>query len=221
LHHKNVQAFKKQKNSLEDQRLSYLIRLKSTKMEITHYYNLTFREVRKGLIVYVDDFKGLDKDLLTEGNTITDWPSDATLYVKGKNPTDYLFYPLSPWFTVSKKAQAALEKANIDEIQFLPVHVVHKSGIEIPGYAIVNVLTVIAALDYEHTAWMTPDRENVTYPQLNILEEALQRIKIEESEIFRLVELKTQVYVSKYFKECLERKNASVGFGFMPIPAYG
>jgi len=189
-------------------------------MEISHYYNLTFSEVRGGLIVYQDDFKGVNKDLLTEGAPITDWPSDAILYVKGKKPTDYLFYPLSPWFTISKKAQIALEEENIEGIQFLPIHVVHKSGIEIPGYAIVNVLTVVAALDYEHTAWMTPDRERVTYPQLNILEEALQRKKIEGFDIFRLVELKTQVYVSKYFKECLDRKNATVGFGFMPVPAY-
>lgn len=189
-------------------------------MEITKLYNLTFSEVHGGLIVYKGDFKGFNKDLLTEGAPITDWPPDVTLYVKGKNPTDYLFYPLSPWFTISKKAQIALEEANIEGIQFLPIHVLHKSGIEIPGYAIVNVLTVVAALDYEHTDWMTPDRERVPYPQLNILEEALQRKKIDGLEIFRLAELKTQVYVSKYFKECLERKKATVGFGFIPVSTY-
>lgn len=190
-------------------------------MEITQYYNLTFLEVSKGLIVYQDDFKGFDRDLLTEGTLISDWPSDVTLYVKGRNPTDYLFYPLAPWITISKKAQVALKEGNIEEIQFLPVQVVHKSGIEIPGYSIVNVLKIVSALDYEHTIWMTPEREHVTYPQLNILEEALDWKKIEGLEIFRLVESKTEIYVSKYFKECLERKNATVGFGFMPIPAYG
>lgn len=152
----------------------------SSKMEITQYYNLSFSEVRGGLIVYQDDLKGVKKDLLTEGALIMDWPSDATLYVKGKNPTDYLFYPLSPWFTISKRAQNELEEANIEGIQFLPIHVVHESGIEIPGYAIINVLMVVSALDYEHTVWMTPDRERVTYPQLNILEEALQRKKLRD-----------------------------------------
>jgi hypothetical protein len=192
----------------------------SVLMEITQYYNLTFREVHGGLIVYKDDLKGVNKGLLTDGAPIMDWPSDATLYVKGKNPTDYLFYPLSPWFTISKKAQAALEEANIKGIQLLPVHVVHKSGIEIPGYAIVNVLTVVSALDYKNTVWMTPERENVTYPQLNIFKGALQMDKIERFDVFRLVELITQVYVSKCFKECLERKNATLGFGFLPIPVY-
>jgi len=38
----------------------------------------------------------------------------------------------------------------------------------------------VSALDYEHTVWMTPDRERVTYPQLNILEEALQRKKLRD-----------------------------------------
>lgn len=189
-------------------------------MKITQYYNLTFSEVRGGLIVYQADFKGVNKDSLTKGAPITDWSSDATLLVNGKNPTDYLFYPLSPWFTISKKAQIALEEANIEGIQFLPVHVIHKSGIEIPGYAIVNVLTIIEALDYEHTSWLTPDREQVTYPQLNILEEALQRKKIEGLEIFRLVELRTEIYISNIFKECLERKKATIGFGFMPVAAY-
>jgi hypothetical protein len=39
--------------------------------------------------------------------------------VKGKNPTGYLFYPLSPWFTISKKAQAAKEEGNIKGIQYM------------------------------------------------------------------------------------------------------
>lgn len=192
----------------------------SAKMGMSEYYNVTFSDVAGGLIVYQDDFKGVNKDLLTEGTLLTYWPSDAILYVKGKNPTDYLFYPLSPWFTISKKAQIALEEANIEGMQFLPVHVMHKSGIEIPGYAIVNVLTVVKALDYDHTSWMAPEREHVTYPQLNIMEEVLQRKKIEGFEIFRLVELRTQIYVSEYFKESLERKKATIGFGFMPVSAF-
>jgi len=189
-------------------------------MKISSYYSLTFNEVHEGLIVYQDDFKGIDKDLLSEGVPITDWSSGASLYVNGKNPTDFLFYPLAPWFTISKKAREVLEEAHIGGIQFLPIHVFHKSGIEIPGYVIVNVLTVVAALDYEHTTWLTREREHIPYPQLNIFEEALQRKKIEGLDIFRLVELKTQIYISQYFKECLERKNVAIGFGFMPVSAY-
>lgn len=188
-------------------------------MVATQYYNLTFREVEESIIVYQDDFRGFDQNLLAKGIPITDWPSDVSLYVKGKNPTDYLFYPLASWFTISKIARIALEEAHIGGLQFLPVHVFHKSGIELPGYVIVNVKIVVSALDYEHTIWLTPEREHVIYPQLNLFKEALSRKNINGLDIFRLSELKTQIYVSNYFKECLERKNASTGFGFMPISA--
>lgn len=67
---------------------------------------------------------------------------------------------------------------------------------------------------------MTTDREHVQYPQLNILKEALQKDKIEKFDIFRLFELKTQIYVSETFKNCLEQHNASLGFSFMPVSAY-
>jgi hypothetical protein len=189
-------------------------------MMTARYYNLTFSEVQGGLIVYRVDFKGFDKDLLTEGTLVHNWSSDITLYVKGKNPTDYLFNPLSPWFIISKRAQMAVDHLNVVGIQFLPVHVFHTSGVEIPGYAIGNVLTIVEALDYEHTVWMTPDREHVTYPQLNVLEEALQKKKVASFDIFRLAELRTQIYVSEHFRESLERRRATIGFGFKPVWAY-
>lgn len=189
-------------------------------MQDIHYYKLTFREIPGGLIVYQDDFKDMDKGILTEGTPIINWPYDVTLYVKGKIPTDYLFSPLSSWFILSNRAQRAIEEANIKGIQILPVHIKHKSGIELPGYAIINVLTVLAALDYEHTSWVTPAREHVSYPQLNILEEALQLRKIKGFDIFRLAEQKTNIYVSQYFKESLERKNATIGLCFIPISIF-
>lgn len=189
-------------------------------MASKYYYNLFFKEVRDGLIAYRDDFKGINRDVFLEGMFISNWPSNATLFVHGKNPTDYLFYPLASWFTVSSKVKEALEAERIGGIQFLPVRVEHRSGITIPGYSILHVLTVIPALDYEHTEWMTTDREHVQYPQLNILKEALQKDKIEKFDIFRLFELKTQIYVSETFKNCLEQHNASLGFSFMPVSAY-
>jgi hypothetical protein len=185
-----------------------------------NYYNLSFKEVQDGLIICHEDFKGINREVLLEGTFISYWPSNVTLFVQGKNPTDYLFYPLAPWFTVSRRVKEVLEAENIGGIQFLPVQVEHRSGIFIPGYSILNVCNLIPALDYEHTEWITTDHEHVQYPQLNIWKVALQMKLLEKIDIFRLAELRTEIYVSETFKNCLEQNKASLGFSFLHVPTY-
>lgn len=186
----------------------------------TIYYQLFFQEVGDAIIAHRYDFKGFDNDVLSEGQLIENWPVDATIVVKGKNPTDNLFCPLKPWFVVSKKVTNVMREMNIQGIQLLPVRILHMSGIEIPEYSILNVLVMINGLHYEKTTWLTPSKWNVKYPELDILKEALKEETVKGKDIFRITENKTSVYISKFLKERLQKRGAVIGFKFLPVKAY-
>lgn len=191
-------------------------KIKDPVMKKKQFYELSFQEVEDGLVAHRDDLQEAEKDSLLQGILLSDWPS-GTLFVEGKHPTDYLFYPLRAWHTVSKRVKTALESSAIRNIQFLPIRVEHRSGIVIPGYCIMNILSVVPALSYAHTEWVTPERENVPYPQLNIWKVALQKDKVQGLDVFRLAETKAQVFVSEDFKHSLERNNFVVGIKFIPV----
>lgn len=182
-------------------------------------YQVTFEEVEKALIAMKYDFQGFDDYALSEGEPINGWPINGEITVKGKNPTDYLFCPLKPWLLVSKKVRTILEEQSIQGVQFLPVNVIHKSGIEIPGYSIINILQMVEGLDYENSTWVTSEKWNVEYPQLNLWKIALRHEVVQNLDIFRIVESKTQIFISTRLKECLQ-KSGVLGFKFLPIQAY-
>lgn len=190
-------------------------------MSQSEYYKVWFSEEDpEGLIAYQQALGDVDEYALSKGMWIEDWPLNVTLYVKGKHPQDYLFSAVNNWMLVSKRVQQVFEACDIQGVQFLPVRIVHKSGVEIPGYAALNVLNVIPALDREHTVWLTPDRDEVEYPALNIVKVALNRSAIGGADIFRLQERPIQVIISRRLKECLERAGTTTGFRFIPVPVY-
>lgn len=188
-----------------------------------NYYKVWFSEEEpEGLIAYEQDLKGMNEYTLSKGVRINDWPSNVTLHVEGKHPEDRLFSAVNDWIIVSKRVQQVFEAYDIQGVQFLPVRIVHKSGVEIPGYAVLNVLNVIPALDREHTVWVTPEKDKAEYPQLNILKVALSKSAIGDANIFRLQveEPTTRVFISRRLKACLEQASATSGFRFIPVAAY-
>jgi hypothetical protein len=189
-------------------------------MKEKKYYNLTFKEVKEAMIAYDHNLFDLDMNIFYSGEPITNWSDNVTIYVEGKKSIDYIFYPMSPMLPVSKKVQQTLISANIEGIQFLPIRVENKNGCEILDYAILHVVDIIPALDYVHTVWVTDEKEKAQYPEMNIWEEALQLNSIIGKDIFRLAEMKTEIYVSQNFVNCLKKNNATLGFEFVKIGAY-
>ncbi len=189
-------------------------------MSDTHYYILTFSEVKGALIAQDYDFRGFNDDVLSEGQYIQSWPLGVQITVSGKEPPDNLFCPLKPWHLISKKVKNVFEKYDIKGVQFLQPKIVHQSGIEIPDYYILNVLEMVDGLDLEHTTWMTDQKWNVEYPQLNIFKIALKQSLVTNKDIFRILPSKVEVIVSERLKTTLEGENADMGFKFLPIMAY-
>jgi len=184
-------------------------------MKPNNFYDLFFKEVPRAVIGVRDNLTDFDQELFVIGQSISDWPLDATLIVEGYELTDYLFYPLSSWITVSEKVQRALMRSNLQGVQFLPLRVEHVSGASLPGYSVLNVLEVCSALDVEHTEWLTPEREKSQYPELNIWEIALDSQKLRGKHIFRLAEVRSQVFVSEVFVQSLRTEKATKGFSFI------
>lgn len=184
-------------------------------MKPNNFYNIFFKEVPRAVIGVRDNLTDFDPELLVSGRSLSDWPSDATLIVEGYELTDYLFYPLSPWITVSEKVQLAIRRSNLQGVQFLPLRVEHVSGASLPGYSVLNVLEVRSALDVGHTEWLTPEREKSQYPELNIWKIALDSQKLRGTHIFRLAEVRTEVFVSEVFVQSLRTEKATKGFNFI------
>lgn len=182
------------------------------------YYRLWFSEdILDPIILYRKDLRGINEYLVFDGLWVEDWPQNVTLGAEGKNPKDYLTGAGNNWIIVSRRVQQVFAKFNIQGVQFLPVSVEHQSGIQLPGYALLKVLKIISALDVENTVWLRPEREQVNYPNLNIVKVALSRSAIQGLDIFRLKEEVVGVYVSKHLVECLTEVNATSGFRFDPV----
>jgi hypothetical protein len=184
------------------------------------FYQVTFMEVKEALIAIKYNFQGFDDDVLSEGQPIHNWPLNSEIMVKGQNPTESLFCPLKPWLLVSRKVRTTLEEYAFQGIQFLPIRVLHQSGIEIPGYSIINILEMVEGLDYENSTWLTSEKWNVEYPQLDILEIAIRKEAVINKDIFRIKEMKTQIFVSNHLKRCLKKNGAITGFKFLPVITY-
>jgi hypothetical protein len=189
-------------------------------MSDTHYYILTFSEVKGALIAQDYDFHGFNDEVLSEGQYVQNWPLGIQITVSGKKPLDNLFCPLKPWHLVSQMVKNVCEKHDIVGVQFLQLKIVHQSGVEIPGYYILNVVEIVNGLDFEHTTWMTDQKWDVEYPQLNIFKIALKKSLVTNKDIFRILPSKVEVIVSKRLKTILEEENADMGFKFLPITAY-
>lgn len=184
------------------------------------YYILTFSEVKGALIAQNYDFRGFSDDILSEGQFVHIWPLGVQITVSGKNPPDNLFCPLKPWHLVSEKVKKVFEKHDIENVQFLQPKILHHSGVEIPGYYILNITEMIDGLDFEHTSWLTDQKWDVEYPQLNILKIALKQSTVARRDIFRILPSKVEVIISQRLKSILEGEKADVGFKFLPIIAY-
>jgi hypothetical protein len=188
-------------------------------MHQAEWYELTFKEVKGAFIARNYDFQGFNEDTLSESQYISTWPLNVRILVKGKNPVDNLFCPLKPWLLVSKKVRKIFEDNMIQGIQFLPVIIELQNGFELPGYSILNIIRLISGLDYEHTTWLTDQKWNVEYPQLDIFEIALTQTLVDGNDIFRIKQSQTEVFISKRVKSLLVAEKVS-GFTFIPIKSY-
>ncbi|MCX7428768.1 MAG: hypothetical protein NTW96_24470 [Planctomycetia bacterium] len=160
-----------------------------------------------------DDLCGRNDYDLKIGKLIRGWDPKSRLFSTRRKydgvPDDVLSECLDiPTF--SRRLRDALKKASVGtgDIQYLPVHVFKSTGEEIEGYAFANVLTRIAALDYDATDYgpMPPEESDIDpetgKPRVQFLwRAALIGSRLEGHDIIRLREFFPSVFVSERFAE--------------------
>lgn len=191
----------------------------------TYYYEVGVDESDPLAIICVEkDDQGVDVYQFNKGKWIEDWPEDVTFYVEGSHPEDYLVGGLQ-WKIVSERVrQVVKEWCDADEVQFLPVKVLHKETMEeIRLYWALNVVKVIEALDWERTRWLHPEKkEEDEHPILDIVKPALRWEFLEGVDLFRL-KVKDDIgslFISPRLEQYLERAGATRGIKFFPVPVY-
>ncbi|NTV36683.1 MAG: hypothetical protein HGA53_06990 [Anaerolineaceae bacterium] len=151
------------------------------------------------------------------------WPEDVLVFVSGTKPVDLLL--CTPYLEiVSERAMKIIKELAPDEVEFLPVRVFHEDGKPYVAmkYWGINVLSILDALDWEHTTWTEPIPPNKDDPlaALSIIKPCLFADKVENHHFFRLI-VTSRVYSSKYvsreLKRRLEKEKYVVGIEFGPI----
>jgi len=171
----------------------------------------------------LDDLKGFDDWHLTCGETISNWNDQAWIQCTNPeydgNPDDVLANHLGvPIY--SSRLRQALEWGGIAGIQYLPIHVLHRDGSEIPGYRVANFLNKVKALDLERSQYtLNPDDYFIPERRGQIFtldEVVLKRDPLAGLDIIRLEEYFTFEAASERFKEAFEAARCT-GYSFRKL----
>ncbi|MBI9050052.1 MAG: hypothetical protein JEZ00_11570 [Anaerolineaceae bacterium] len=160
--------------------------------------------------------------LLSEQRRLNkDWVDDATIWVNGHIPVDYL--TCSNYIEVlSSKAKDIIEEFAKDEVEFLPITVklVLKSDIQY-RYWVIHVLNYIEPLDWENTIWSKkPDSKKDSLAYLSIIKPVFYSDNVENSNFFKInIVGKTRhsIYLSEIIKTKLIREKCNLGMDFGKI----
>lgn len=157
------------------------------------------------------------------GSIMKDWPDGVSIYVSGSKPVDLLL--CSPYIDiVSDRARQIFQELAPGEIEFLPVQVYQTNGrpFEAMQYWAIHVLTVLDALAWDETVWVTPvppQRDDPT-AFMSIIKPVFYENKLGNHKVFRF-EVNGQVrsgwYVTKDVKEALVKEKCFIGIEFYPV----
>jgi hypothetical protein len=169
------------------------------------------------------DLDGLEDWMLGECRLIQQWSGKAVVRASCRendgDPDDCLqnLFAL-PIF--SDRLRNALDRAEIEGIQYLPIHVQRPNMIEIEGYCIANILNCVEALDLTYSDYeMYP--EDYFLPERRGQMHSLRRVVLKSKpltgyDIVRLAEYTEKIYVSRRFRDVFF-KNGFSGYSFREI----
>lgn len=174
------------------------------------------------------DLMGIEERALWHGKPVANWNESAWIKPstpdRDGDPDDTLQSYLSPPI-YSARLRKALEEAGIGGIQYLPLHVLRPDGTEIPGYAIANIVNLVAgALDLERSDYdvyppdyFLPERVGkVRGLRIPVLREE----KLKGLDVVRLAEYEPPFYVSERFKDAFEKAGCT-GHSFREVEVLG
>lgn len=166
-----------------------------------------------------------DNDII-EGRVIDDWDERSTL--RATDPTydgradDLLGNPARlPAFSERLRFALANEGVASADIQFLPIHVVRTTGEELPGFAVANVISRVAALDADRSFMLKLDYDVIDpatgKPKVKSFgRAALREEPLRGHDVIRLLESRYDVFVSERFVKVF-KDHGFTGARFNPV----
>lgn len=178
------------------------------------YYRLVydFNHDREAIMLNIDENSfEFDRYDVAKGKTIISWDGDITLTYDtedGNIITDYLANNMA-WFTITDRFRSLLAEYASESVQFLPIKVKplrEDIGLELCYLA--NILTVIDALDLEHSVYSYIGEEKDRRLAVRIYVLKGSRIP-PDINIFRLGNSPFSIFISDRLRKAMRRNKMS------------
>ncbi len=120
----------------------------------------------------------------------------------------------------SQRLKTALEKLEVEGIQYLPIKVQGFDGTIYDNFHIANITNIINAFDYEKSVYdIFPDdftNPNVRGKLAGARKYVLKSSEINNCDIFRLAEFKRRFFVTDKIKKVFSKEKFS-GYSFIKV----
>ena len=182
------------------------------------YYKLIYDYENDDKSIFCDiaNIGNMSEYIVQDGKTIDNWENVIFEYNSqdGNIFTDYLSNVYS-WLVVSDKFKRVTNDLISDHVQYLPLKIIERNtGVEIDTYSVLNILSIVDALDLEHSVYDIFELDNEKI--ISIQKYALQKNKILDQHIFRLENQEIGIFVSEALKEVIESEHL-LGFSFLEV----
>lgn len=188
---------------------------------MTRWYRLVTNDnaVANPLVTDEGDLDGLEEWMFRQCKEIRSWSGNAWIGTSTPandgDPDDNLQNHFA-LLVFSPRLKTALEDAGIGEVQYLPINVVRPGDRRVAGYSVANLLSSVAALDFEHSVF-------TRYPEDYFLRERrgqlemLRNVTLRSSalrghNIIRLHEFRSKVFVSERFAAVVNGRFTGLSF---------
>ena len=171
----------------------------------------------------VGDLKGFKEVDIGAGTPINNWNPEA--WIKATQPgadgiADDVLQNHLGLKIYSEKLRTILQIGNITGIQYLPVRVLRRSGEEIHGYAIANILNQPGAMDLERSGYSVFKSDDPMPERIGLVsgvyKMVLKRSALLSFDIVVPKEYPVSTYVSEKFKKIFEASRCT-GYGFKEV----
>ena len=169
------------------------------------------------LIVDEDSFEFYRYDVVLAKEDIS-WSNNIKIKIdeeEGNRITDYVCNDIS-WFIVTEKLKNILEKHNIGNVKFYKIDVEDKNNIIDTDLYVVNICTVVDALNLEYSKWsIYKTKEN---EMLSVEKYAINESKVEGYDLFKLENDRMPIFISERLVKAMKKAKITwCDYGYVTV----
>lgn len=169
------------------------------------------------LIVDEDSFEFCRYDVELAKEDIS-WSNNIKIKIdeeEGNRITDYVGNDIH-WFIVTEKLKKILEEHNIGNVKFYKIDVEDKNNIMDTNLYVVNICTVVDALNLENSTYSVYKTEKTE--MLSVIKYAIDESKVEGYDLFKLENDKIPIFVSERLVKAMKKaKITGCDYGYVTV----